>query len=110
MPHDADLADRVRRRLARRPGVVEKAMFGGVAFLLHGNMSVGIHRDALIVRTSPVRAAEALQQPGVRVFDITGRPMKGWLMVGPEALETDDELARWVAEGLAFATTLPPKA
>ncbi len=109
MAHDLELADRVRRVIGKMPGVVEKKMFGGVAWLVHGNMSVGIHKDQLIVRLDPADAQALLEQDGVRVFDITGRPMKGWLMVGPDACGDASSLAVWVDRGVRFARTLPRK-
>jgi hypothetical protein len=103
------LAERVREQLARRNGVVEKRMFGGVAFLLNGNMSVGVHGDDLIVRVAPDDAPAALKKKDIRVFDMTGKPMKGWLLVGPAATKTEAALAGWVAKGVDFAGALPPK-
>jgi TfoX/Sxy family transcriptional regulator of competence genes len=86
MAFDESLATRVRKKIGQRPDLVEKKMFGGVAFLINGNMSVGVHRDELIVRIDPDETESALKQPGTRVFDITGRPMKGWLLVGHPAI------------------------
>ena len=84
-------------------------MFGGIAFMLSGNMAVGVNKDDLMVRIDPDDHDEALAQPGVRVFDMTGRPMKGWILVAPEATEDDTDLQRWVEAGLDFAGSLPPK-
>jgi TfoX/Sxy family transcriptional regulator of competence genes len=109
MAFDEALAARVRRQVAGRAGLVEKKMFGGLAFLLNGNMSVGVHRGDLIVRIEPGQAESALKQPGARVFDITGRPMKGWLLVSGAALSEKTALAAWVERGIAFAGSLPPK-
>ena len=108
MPYDEALAERVRAVLAGRE-VVEKKMFGGVAFMLAGNMSVGVIRDDLIVRTFPEDGADALDEPHVREFDLTGRPMTGWILVGPGATADDEGLRRWVERGVTFAETLPPK-
>jgi TfoX/Sxy family transcriptional regulator of competence genes len=108
MPYDEALAARLRRRLAGKPGIVERKMFGGIGFLLDGNMCVGIHRDALIVRMDPAQAQAALGEPGVRVFDISGRPMKGWLQVDAQALGDGRTLGRWVRRGVEFASGLPP--
>jgi TfoX/Sxy family transcriptional regulator of competence genes len=105
---DEVLADRLRERLHGRDGVTEKKMFGGLAFLTHGNMTVGVHQDDLIVRLDPAATGEALSGPGVRPFDVTGRPMRGWLLVGGEHLD-DEQLDRWLAEAGAFVATLPPK-
>ena len=96
MAFDEALAGRIRKVVGARPGVVEKKMFGGVAFLLDGNMSVGVHRDEMIVRIAPEATDAALREKGVRLFDVTGRPMKGWLLVGPEAIETAAGLKAWI--------------
>ena len=109
MAFDEQLATSVRNELARRPGLVEKKMFGGVAFLVIGNMSVGIHGKELIVRIAPDATEAALKEPGVRIFDITGRPMKGWLLVGGAALKDPASLAKWVRRGVDFAASLPKK-
>jgi TfoX/Sxy family transcriptional regulator of competence genes len=110
MAFDEALASRVRGAL--RPvgeRLVEKRMFGGVAFLLSGNMCCGVHGDELIVRLDPERAEEALSEPHVRVFDLTGRPMKGWVLVAPSGVATDGELRSWVARAAEYAGTLPAK-
>lgn len=109
MAYDEGLAERVREALAGEPGIEEKAMFGGVGFLTGGNMICGVLRDDLIVRVGPDAHREALAAPHVREFDITGRSMRGWVMVAPEGYAEDDDLAGWVARGLAHARTLPPK-
>ena len=109
MAYDQALAKRVRQQLAAARGLAEKAMFGGVAFLLDGNMAVGLSGDELMVRVGPDRSDEALARPHTRPFDMTGRPMKGWVLVGPDALGSERELADWVSEGVAFARSLPPK-
>jgi hypothetical protein len=106
--YDEVLADRLRERLSDRMGVTEKKMFGGLAFLTDGNMTVGVHGDDLIVRISPDATDAALARPGVRRFDITGRPMRGWILVGGEELD-DDALDRWLTEAGDFVATLPPK-
>jgi hypothetical protein len=107
MPFDEHLADSVRQELARLPGLVEKKMFGGVAFLINGNMSVGVHKDELIVRLPPEETNEGLKEPGARIFDITGRPMKGWLLIGGTGLRKS--LRSWVQRGVAYASSLPKK-
>ena len=109
MPYDEVLAQRIRDLVIDLPGVVEKRMFGGVAFLLHGNMACGVNKDDLILRLSPAEAQAALQQPHVRVFDMTGRPMQGWVLVGSQGIAEETDLRRWVQQGLDFAATLPPK-
>ena len=109
MAFDEHLAARVREQLAPQAGLAEKAMFGGVAFLLDGNMAVGLSGDELMVRVGPERSDDALARPHTRPFDMTGRPMKGWILVAPEALEGERELDDWVSEGVTFARSLPPK-
>jgi TfoX/Sxy family transcriptional regulator of competence genes len=107
--YDEVLADHIRVILADRPNVDAKKMFGGMAFILSGNMAVGIINNELIVRASAIEY-EALQtEPGVRTFDMTGRPMRGWLVIEPAAISTNADLERWVARGVAVAETLPPK-
>jgi len=107
--HDEILAARLRDLLAGVSSVQEKKMFGGVAFLVNGNMSVGVHKHWLIARLSADQAEEALQRPGAKVMDMTGRPMKGWIMVGPEGIAEDETLRAWADESVAFAASLPPK-
>lgn len=84
-------------------------MFGGIAFLLNGNMCCGVHGDELILRLDPSRAEQALREPHVRVFDLTGRPMKGWVLIAPGGVATDDDLRAWVGQGAEFAGSLPAK-
>lgn len=109
MVYSEALADRIRLALHGRRQISEKKMFGGVAFLLRGNLLVGVWRSSLIVRLGPDPAAEALQQPHVREFDVTGRPMKGWIMVEPDGLESNRELAAWIEKAYEFVETLPAK-
>jgi TfoX/Sxy family transcriptional regulator of competence genes len=107
--YDQVLAARVRSVLSGRDGLAEKRMFGGLAFLLNGNMSCGVHGDELILRLAPEQAEEALQESYVRVFDMTGRPMKGWVLVSSEGLESDAALSSWLGRGAEFAASLPPR-
>ena len=109
MAYDEELAERIRRALAGRQGVSEKKMFGGIAFMLRGNMCCGIVGDELMVRVGPGRFQEALAEPHARPMDFTGRPMRGMVYVTPEGCRTDEALKRWVEQGLNFAATLPPK-
>ena len=109
MPFDENLAGRVRTALARKKGVEEKRMFGGVVFMLHGNMLVGVWKDSLIVRLGDEEAEAALLEPHVRPFDITDKPMKRWAMVAPEGVEGDDELKEWIQRAVKFVGKLPAK-
>lgn len=109
MAYDQGLAQRVRELLEELPGYQEKKMFGGICFLIFGNMACGIIKDDLIVRVGPTAYAEALRRPKTRPFDLTGRVMTGWVMVTPEGCEDDDELGDWVEKGASFARTLPAK-
>ena len=109
MAFDESLAARIRRRLARRKNVEEKKMFGGVGFLLNGNLLVGVWKESLIVRLGPDEGEEALPEPHVRKFDITGKPMKGWVLVEPEGVEGDDQLAGWIQWAVKFVGALPAK-
>lgn len=103
------LAERIRRRLARRKNVEEKKMFGGVGFLLNGNLLVGVRKDSLLVRLGPDESDEALKEAHVKEFDITGRPMKGWVLVEPQGVEGEDQLADWIQRALKFVGALPAK-
>lgn len=109
MAYDPGLAERLRALLSGRAGLVERAMFGGVAFLVNGNMSVGVWKDALIARLPDNTWEEALRRPGARVFDITGRAMAGWVLVDPPGLASEEALRDWVDESVAFAAALPAK-
>jgi TfoX N-terminal domain len=107
---DEGLAERIRALLEARPDLGEQLMFGGIAFMVGGNMCCGVNGDDLVVRLDPDRADELLEsEAGVRPFDMTGRPMRGWILVGAEGVSTDPRLERWVARGAAFARSLPPK-
>jgi hypothetical protein len=109
MAYNEAFAQRIRDVLGERPGLVEKKMFGGVGYLLMGNMACGVNKDDLIIRVGRERYEDALSEPHTRHFDMTGRPMKGWIVVTPEGYDSDEELARWVEEGAAFALSLPSK-
>ncbi len=110
MAFNDELATRIRKRLGKRPGLTEKRMFGGLAFLLHGNMCCGVHGQEMIVRLDPEDTNRALKQPHTRVFDLSGgRPMKGWILVQPPGLARSDGLAKWVTTSLKYAASLPPK-
>lgn len=110
MAYDEQLAHRIREQLADESGVTEKAMFGGLAFLLNGNMAVGISNTGeLMVRVGADATDDALSRPHTRPFDMTGRPMKGWILVAPEGFKTNRELGTWVGRGVGFARTLQTK-
>ena len=109
MPYNEDLEMRIRVVLSGLPDLTAKKMFGGIGFLVKGNMACGVHKDALIVRVGPEKYEEALAGPHTRPFDITGKEMKGWVMVGSEGYSSDDELKSWVRQGVDFALTLKPK-
>jgi TfoX/Sxy family transcriptional regulator of competence genes len=109
MAYDEVLAERIRTVLAGRDGFVEKKMFGGIGFLLNGNMCVGVWKEQLILRLAAEQADAALEQEHVRVFDITGRPMTGWVLVEPEGMRTDEALSGWIDQAIAFVSLLPAK-
>jgi TfoX/Sxy family transcriptional regulator of competence genes len=109
MAYSESLATRIRQTLNGRRGFTEKKMFGGAAFLLHGNMCVGVWQTSLIVRLGLEQAAMALKEPNVAEFDVTGRPMRGWVMVEAEGLETDEQLRGWIERAIEFVETLPRK-
>jgi hypothetical protein len=109
MAFSAALAERIRQRLARRRNVEEKKMFGGVGFLLNGNLLVGVWKDSLVARLGPEGGDEALLEPHVKEFDITGRAMKGWVLVEPEGIEGDDQLSGWIQRAVKFVGALPAK-
>lgn len=106
MAYDLELAERIRRAVSRRRGVAEKAMFGGLAFLLDGKMFVGIVKDDLMVRVGPERHGAALAEPHVRPMDFAGRPMKGYVYVGPAGCTEDADVARWAKFAIEFVATL----
>ena len=109
MAYDEGLAERVREVLSDRVEFSEKKMFGGLAFMVQGNMAIGVQAEELMVRVGPDAHADALSQPHARAMDFTGRPMKGFVYVGAPGLESDDNLAAWVSRGLDFALSLPAK-
>lgn len=109
MAFDEALADRVRDELAPRAGVGERRMFGGIAFMVEGNMAVGILGEDLMVRLDPADAERALAEDHVRPMDFTGRPAKGMVFVDPAGTESAEDLAGWVDAAADFAASLPPK-
>lgn len=109
MPYDGELAERVERALKGKCSVVCKKMFGGLAFMVRGNMCVGIWQQSLIARVGAEDYLDALAEPFTEEFDVTGKPLTGWVMVNPEGVETDAALGDWIARALAFVKTLPAK-
>jgi hypothetical protein len=108
--YDADLVERLRERLAGEHGVSERAMFGGVAFMLDGNMCVGAMKGGdLMVRVAAADEEQALAEPHTRRMDMTGRPMAGWILVEPPGFAADRDLAAWVQRAVVHVRTLPPK-
>jgi hypothetical protein len=108
MAFDDSLAARIRKLMARRKGVREKKMFG-IGFLLNGNLLVGVWKDSLVVRLDPDQTDEALKESHVKVFDITGKAMKGWVLVEPEGIKDDEQLKGWIERAVKFVNTLPAK-
>jgi TfoX/Sxy family transcriptional regulator of competence genes len=109
MAFDVSLAQRIRDSLARKKNIEEKKMFGGIGFLLQGNMLVGVWKNSLIVRLGPDSYEDALLEAHVKVFDITGKPMKGWVLVEPEGVEDDDQLKGWIGQATKFVGKLAAK-
>lgn len=110
MPHDEDLADRIRELVADEPGYGEKRMFGGLAFLVEGKMAVAASgRGGLMVRVDPGEAPLLLERDHVRPFEMKGKPVRGWLRVDAEGVRTKRGLAPWVARGVSYARSLPAK-
>ncbi len=109
MAYSKSLVERIRHLVARRRGITEKKMFGGVCFLLNGNMLVGVWKDSLIARVGKDAYDAALQNEHVKEFDITGRAMKGWVMVAPDGIDSDYQLTHWIDQAAEFVRTLPGK-
>ena len=110
MAYDEDLADRIRGLIADDPDVTEKEMFGGLAFLVSGNMSVGASgQGGLMVRVDPQDTEALLAKPHTRPFEMRGRELKGWLRVDAAGLLTRRQLEPWITRGVAYARSLPPK-
>jgi TfoX/Sxy family transcriptional regulator of competence genes len=107
--YDEGLAQRIRESLEDVRGITEKRMFGGLAFLLDGNMACGVVGEDLMVRVGPDAYGESLERPHARAMDFTGRPMKGLVYVSPPGYEAESDLDSWVGRGVAFARSLPSK-
>ena len=109
MAYDEKLATRLRDALTGQAGLTERKMFGGYAFMVNGNMCVGVHGNDMIVRLDPAETDRALEQQHTRVFDLSGRPMKGWILVDGTGIAADEDLKRWIDVARAYAKSLPPK-
>ena len=110
MAYDEDLADRIRELVAGEPGLTEQRMFGGLAFLIGGNMSVAASgQGGLMVRCDPEETDALIEKPHARPFEMRGREMQGWIRVDDEGVRTKRQLAPWVGRGVAYARSLPVK-
>ena len=109
MAFNHDVAERLRSVIGRKRGFSELKMFGGIGFLLNGNVCCGVWKNSLILRVGPDAYHELLAELFVGEFDITGRPMTGWVLVQPEGFETDAELAKWFEIARSFVSRLPAK-
>ena len=109
MVYDEGLAQRIREYLIETSGVSEKRMFGGIAFMVNGNMTVGVVKDDLMVRVGKDYYDQALQEDFTREMDFTGRPLRGMIFVSAEGISDDNVLHYWINRGLEFTQTLPPK-
>lgn len=106
MAFDESLAQRIRVALARKKNIEEMKMFGCICFFLNGNALVGVWKNALIARLGPDEGEAALREPHVRAFDITGRPMRNWVVVEPEGVEDDDQMKDWIQRAMKFVGKL----
>jgi hypothetical protein len=110
MAYDVELADRIRAVVQAEPGLAERRMFGGLAFLIQGNMAVSASsQGGLLLRVDPAEAGSLISEPHVRRFEMRGREMDGWLRVDAEVVEGDDDLRGWVRHGVTYARSLRPK-
>ena len=109
MAYDEQFAERVRTIVREEAGYDEKKMFGGLAFMIEGNMAVGVMKDGLMVRLDPDDFDGALQKPGTSPFEMGKKQSNNWVSVEESVLDEDSELESWVAQGIDFARTLPPK-
>ena len=109
MPYDEEIETRINKAISRWKNTESKKMFGGICHLLDGNMFCGVYKSFLILRLGEEGSKEALKLPSVRPFDITGKPMKGWVMVEKAGFKGDEDLKAWLVKAKEFATTLPTK-
>ncbi len=109
MAYNLEVASKMRAELQGITGLSERKMFGGIAFMIHGNLACGVQGESLIVRVGPERHAEALEQPHARPFDFSGRPMSGWVYVDPGGFASAQDLKKWIQWGIEYAITLSKK-
>ena len=110
MAYDEDLAERIRERVAGEDGLTEKRMFGGLAFLINGNMAVSASgQGGMLLRVDPAQTEELVRAPHARRFEMRGREMDGWLRIDPNGVTTKRQLQTWVTRGVSYARSLPPK-
>jgi TfoX/Sxy family transcriptional regulator of competence genes len=109
MGYNRDLEDKIDRLIDRIGEITKKKMFGGAGYLINGNMCFGIYKESLVLRTSAEKAEELMRSEYIAPFDITGKPMKGWVLVSPDVLDTDDQLLDMLRLSVSFAETLPKK-
>lgn len=109
MAYNEVLAGQIEKIMGELPQYEAKKMFGGVGYMIRGNMACGVHKDKLIVRVGPDKHEETLARPHTAVFDITGRPMIGWIMISREGYENEADLRSWIRQGIEFALSLPAK-
>ena len=108
MAYNEKLAERIREGFGKIP-FIEKKMFGGISFLVNGNLACGVHKENMIVRVGSDKRDKLLKKPHTKIFDLTGRPMNNWLMVEPDGCKTARQLNAWIKEGVEFALTFPAK-
>lgn len=109
MAYNEQLVSRVRNLVSNKPGYSERKMFGGMSFIINGNMACGVNEDNLVVRVGPDAYQEALGKPHAKAADMTGRSIKGWVTVEPAGLTNEQDLLAWVDRGVSYASSLPPK-
>jgi TfoX/Sxy family transcriptional regulator of competence genes len=109
MAYNEELDRRIKKVVSRWKGTNDKKMFGGVCHLIHGNMFCGVHKNFLILRLGEDKSSDALKQPYARPFDITGKPMKGWVMIADDGYKSDPDLKTWLNQAKNFAESLPAK-
>ncbi|MGD0610588.1 MAG: TfoX/Sxy family protein [Anaerolineales bacterium] len=109
MPYNLELARRIRIQIGSLAGLEEKKVFGGVGFLLNGNMACGVNQENLVVRLDPKRSEDALAKPHVKPFSMGSRSMAGWIVVSPQGCKNDEDLKTWIREGIDYSGFLPPK-